>query len=69
MTKREETIKHLREAANILDRTGGIVRLPDDYIFIQEGHFGREELTDSGQHVAEHDIADLVRYLADMMED
>lgn len=69
MTRKEEAIEHLRNAAHILEGTGGTVHLPDDYIFIQESYFNRVALTDSGQDVAEYDIADLLQYLADMMED
>ena len=63
---REHAFKQLREALDFLGKSTETVHLPDNIIEISEGEWSTND-NNIGQDIKESDLADLMRYLVDMM--
>lgn len=67
---REKAIELLRQGADLLMKSKETVHLPDRDIVIQDGEITKCLLnpdSERGQDVKKSELADLIRYLADMM--
>lgn len=63
---REQAFKQLREALDFLEKSKETVHLPDNILEISEGEWSTND-NNIGQDIKESKLADLMRYLADMM--
>lgn len=66
----DRAIEHLRKGADLLRKSKETVHLPDSNIVISNGAATLRDLKcERGQDITECKLAELIRYLADMMGD